>query len=77
MADFALVYQYGQNKSLIQSLINQYYKNVYFILLDDKDNEQLNDISSTLIKFKFFSFKLEFTFRISYIERIILLINII
>ncbi len=45
----AVVYRYGENKSLIQSIINQNSSKLYFILLEDQNQ---NEISSTLIRRK-------------------------
>ncbi|CAF1179141.1 unnamed protein product [Adineta steineri] len=50
MGGVAVVYRYGQDKSLIQSFIKENTRKLYFIALDE-DNIQ-NDISSTLIRQK-------------------------
>lgn len=53
MGGVAVVYRKGENKSLIQSTINQNTSKTYFILLDNQDENDLNeDISSTLIRKK-------------------------
>ncbi len=49
MGGVAVVYRSGENKSLIQSIIDQNPSKLYFISLD---NEDQNDISSTLIRQK-------------------------
>jgi len=50
MGGVAVVYRYGENKSLIKSILDQNSSKLYFISLDDEN--QLNDISSTLIRQK-------------------------
>jgi len=52
MGGVAVVYRYGQNKSLIKSIIDQNPSKVYFVSLDDNDQNQSYDISSTLIRKK-------------------------
>jgi len=52
MGGVAVVYRYGQNKSLIKSMIDQNSSKVYFVSLDDNDQNESYDISSTLIRQK-------------------------
>ena len=52
MGGVAVVYRNGQNKDLIKSLINQNNAKAYFISLDDQEQNQSTDISSTLIRQK-------------------------
>lgn len=46
----AVIYRSGENKSLIQSIIDKNPPKLYFISLDNNDAGQLVDTSSTLIR---------------------------
>jgi nicotinic acid mononucleotide adenylyltransferase len=52
MGGVAVVYRLGENTSLVKSIVNQNHSKVWFIPVDDKDENELNDISSTLIRRK-------------------------
>lgn len=48
----AVIYRSGETQSLIQSILRQTPKNLYFVSVDSYDPEAFTDISSTLIRRK-------------------------